>query len=52
MDEVKVFYDSKGKAEFVQLPYEEYQKMIQLAKDSIEQKKTLSKVNDLVRVFL
>ena len=52
MDSVKVYYDNKGKEEFVQLQYEEYQQLVKLAKDSVEQKKTLSKINDLIRVFL
>lgn len=52
MEEVKIFYDSKGKPDSVNLPYAEYQQMVQLAKDSMELKKTMSKVNDLIRVFI
>jgi hypothetical protein len=52
MESVKVFYDNKGKEESVQLQYDEYQQLVKLAKDSVEQKKTLGKINDLVRVFL
>jgi signal transduction histidine kinase len=52
MDAVKIFYDSKGAPEFVQVSHEEYERIVKLAKDSMEQKKTLAKINDLIRVFL
>ena len=52
MEDVKIFYDQKGNPEFVQVSYKDYQQMIEHAKETVELKKTINKVNDLIRVFV
>jgi hypothetical protein len=52
MDDIKVFYDNKGQPEYIQMPHGEYEKMVEYAKECIELKEMLGKVNDLIRVFV
>ena len=47
MSNVSIFYDSKGKPEFAQIPYGDYKNLIEAAKESTEQKTVLKKIADL-----
>ena len=51
MSGVKIFYDNKGNAESAQLDYPEYEALVSMAKENVDLRRALRKIQDLIGVF-